>query len=82
MALADFYPEGTTALASDSEQRSLVKIVALLGGGIAPPPGTYVTLHGNGSPQGTVTGLKGQLYVDDLTQQVWANTSGGNTWGP
>lgn len=62
---ADGYPEGTTALNSDSEQRSLVKVVQLLnasGGG-----GGTNNKSGAGSPVGVVTpDYVGQGYTDTV----------------
>lgn len=77
---ADFYPEQTQALPFDSEQRSLVKLVALLAGGIGPAPGLAALYSGVGSPEGVVTAATGSLYTQTDNGQLWNKVSGaGNT---
>jgi hypothetical protein len=69
-----FYPEGTRATPNDSEQRSLTKIVDILGSG----GGT--NLSGSGSPEGSVVGTVGQGYVNTNNGNYWVKQTGtGNT---
>lgn len=85
MAGAASFPEGTTALVTDSEQRSLVKIVDLLNNG-AGGGGSGSTNHigADFDPNGIVTGAVGDTYLSALSLggdgSVWYKTSGsGNT---
>src|SRR6185295_7828399 len=69
-----FYPEGTTATPNDSAQRSLTKIVDLIGGG------GLGNLYGSGSPEGVVTANVGQGYVNINNGNFWVKQTGtGNT---
>lgn len=79
--MPSYFPENNTALASDNEVRSLQKIVSILGGGGGGGFGIG-TLSGAGSPQGSVSGALGQIYVDRTNGQIWFNTDGATAWGP
>lgn len=69
------YPEGTTALSTDSEQRSLVKIVSLLnpGGGGGSVQQVF-PIAGSGSPSGVPSG--GGYAYNDVGDR-WIYTSSG-----
>lgn len=71
------YPEGTTALATDSEQRALHKILEAINDGAGAGGGG---LSGSGSPEGVVTANPGTTY-DDATNNVFyvKDTGTGNT---
>lgn len=71
-----FFPEGTAALPTDSEQRSLIKLVDLVGSGAGGGGG----LSGSGSPEGVVTASPGRTYYDTSSSGFWVKHSGaGNT---
>ncbi len=40
----------------------------------------YVPKVGSGDPNGSVTGLLGQLYVDTATLNIWRNSDGATAW--
>lgn len=70
------YPEGTTALATDSELRSLQKIVELLNNGAGGGGG----LSGSGSPEGVETANPGTTYWDATNDVFYVKDTGtGNT---
>lgn len=76
--MPSFFPEGNAALPTDSEMRSLIKIVDLLGGGGSSSVGGG--LAGVGSPEGVVTARPGQVYTDTSTGGFWNKITGtGNT---
>jgi len=70
-----FYPEGTTATPNDSAQRSLTKIVDLIGGG------GLGNLYGSGSPEGVVTANVGQGYVNINNGNFWVKQTGTQNTG-
>jgi len=83
MAGANAYPEGTAALVTDSEQRSLVKIVSILAAG-GGGSGSTNRIGADFDPNGIVTGAVGDTYLSALSLggdgSVWYKTSGtGNT---
>lgn len=70
-----FYPENNTSLVTDSEQRSLHKVVDLLNNGSGAG-----SLTGAGSPEGVTNGRVGQHYWDTTNRIDYIKTSGtGNT---
>lgn len=73
------YPEGTAALATDSEQRSLVKIVDLLNSGGGGGGGTGATYSGSGSPEGSQTGSPGNTYWDATNNVFYVKDTGSGT---
>lgn len=81
MAGAASYPEGTAALVTDSEQRSLVKINSILaagGGG-----GGAVILTTDNPPVDAPTGVpagRSAIAYNASTGGVWAWS--GTTWDP
>ena len=75
--MASFFPEGTVPLPTDSEQRSLIKLVSLLGSGQGGGGG----LAGVGSPEGVVAANPGRTYVDTSTNAFWVKNNGGGTTG-
>ena len=74
---ATFFPEGTTALPTDNEQRSLIKLVALLDSGQGGGGG----LAGVGSPEGVVAANPGRTYLDTSTNGFWVKNNGTGTTG-
>jgi len=76
MALA-WLPEGTTSLSSDSEQRSLWKLVDLGASGGSGGAGTY---SGVGSPEGVVTAAPGAIYTN-TAGELWAKETGVGSTG-
>jgi len=73
--MPSFFPEGDTALPTDDEKRSLIKIVDLLGGG-GGGSGLGAGLAGVGSPEGVVTARPGQVYTDTSTGGFWNKVTG------
>lgn len=67
MAGAASYPEGTTALVFDPEQRSLVKIVSLLTSGGGGGGGGSNTSGAAFDPNGSVTGSPGDIYKSAIS---------------
>lgn len=72
------YPEGTTALPTDSEQRSLTKIVELIASGSGSGGGG---LSGSGSPEGVETAEPGTTYWDATNNVFYVKDSGSGTTG-
>ena len=79
------FPEGTTALPTDSEQRSLQKINQLLltGGGGGGGGGNDVTVGPDPDPNGLYDGAIGDQYFSAPSRtgdgSLWTNTNGTNT---
>jgi hypothetical protein len=71
------FPEGTAALPTDSEQRSLQKLVELAnnGGGGGGGSGPDVKFGAFTDPNGNVTGS-----VDDIYKSVEADGGDGSVW--
>lgn len=69
--MASFFPEGNTASAQDSQNRSLIKLVSLGnagGGGVG-------TLSGVGPPAAAL-GIDGQLYLDTTNGNLYRKWAG------
>jgi hypothetical protein len=68
-----FFPEGDTPIPFDLEQRSLQKIVSLVGGG-GGSGGASVTV-GSGAP--VAAGTSGDLYWDSVNKNMYVYDSDG-----
>ena len=75
-----FYPENNTALPTDSEMRSLSKIVDLLNGG-GSGGGLGSGLAGPTDPEGVVAARPGQVYTNTTTGSFWNKLTGTGTTG-
>lgn len=77
MAGANSYPEGTTALAFDSEQRSLVKINSQLnaggGGGGGTASGNVIHIAGSGAPGSAPASGTGIAYNDSGNEFIYTS---------
>lgn len=74
--MPQFYPEGNLSLPSDDPQRSLHKVVDLLGGGVGVFTGggsgsVFSGNYGGGAPTQTPAGTAAIAYDLDAPFAVW-----------